>query len=83
MASTKSPQHAEIQHFLTEAQAAGILGLEPATLRQWRFLGRGPAYHKFGSAVRYDPREIERFIAGSRRSSETGDSEGRAFSDAD
>ena len=68
---------------MTEVEAARILGLEPATLRQWRFLGRGPAYHKFGSAVRYDPRELERFIACARRGSETDDPEGRAFPDAD
>ena len=75
MASTAPPQDTAIRRFLTEAEAARILGLEPATLRQWRFLGREPAYHKFGSAVRYDPREPERFIACARRSSETGEPE--------
>ena len=31
---------------LSTAQAAARIGVTPATLRSWRFRGKGPAYHK-------------------------------------
>lgn len=39
--------------FLTETQAAERLGLARSTLARWRWSGQGPAFHKFGGAVRY------------------------------
>ncbi len=44
-----------------EYAAAEFLGLSVATLRDWRFRRIGPAYCKFGKAVRYPIRELERF----------------------
>jgi hypothetical protein len=52
-----------------ERQAADFLNLKVTTLRRWRWLGKGPAFLKIGGAVRYDPAELERFVAGSRRNS--------------
>ena len=42
----------EKQH-LTEFEAAAFLGLQVATLRNWRSRGHGPEWAKFGQAVRY------------------------------
>ncbi len=38
---------------MTTDEAASYLGLSPATMRQWRSQGRGPAYLKNGSRVTY------------------------------
>jgi Helix-turn-helix domain len=51
---------------LNEKEAAPLLGLSVATLRTWRCREKGPSFHKFGGAVRYDPVEIERFKAESQ-----------------
>ena len=54
---------------LKEADAAGILTVEIATLRRWRWAGRGPRYIKIGGAVRYDPADLQAFIEAGRRTS--------------
>lgn len=54
---------------LNEREAAERLGLAVATLRRWRWAGRGPAHLKIGSAVRYDPAELNRFLSTARRTS--------------
>jgi len=41
------------QRFVTDVQAAELLGLGVPTLRNWRCHGKGPNYVKFGRAVRY------------------------------
>jgi predicted DNA-binding transcriptional regulator AlpA len=46
---------------LNERQVAETLGLSVTTLRSWRCREKGPRFHKFGGAVRYDSAEIERF----------------------
>jgi predicted DNA-binding transcriptional regulator AlpA len=60
-----SPQN----HLVDEKKAAEVLGLKVPTLRRWRWAGQGPQFIKLGSAVRYHPSELERFIEeGQRRS---------------
>jgi hypothetical protein len=39
--------------FVNDVEAAKILGVAPQTLRNYRHLGRGPAYAKRGRMVRY------------------------------
>jgi hypothetical protein len=51
---------------LTPEEAAGVLRKPVATLRQWRYLGRGPAYIRIEHAVRYRASDLDRFIAGNR-----------------
>ena len=58
---------------INEHEAAARLGLKVTTLRRWRWSGDGPAYHKIGAAVRYDPAEVERFIDAGRRTSTSDD----------
>ena len=60
--------------FITENEAAEYLCLSPATLRRWRWAGKGPEFVKIGGAVRYDPVDIDAFIEQGRRRS-TGDHE--------
>lgn len=56
-----------IEDFLTEAQAAELLGVSPSTLNLWRTrkMRRGPAYIKYGKIVRYRVEDLEEFIKNS------------------
>ncbi len=54
---------------LKETEAAAILNVEVATCRRWRWAGKGPRFLKIGGAVRYDPADLEAFIAAARRRS--------------
>ncbi len=54
---------------LKEAKAAAILDVEVATLRRWRWAGKGPRFVKIGAAVRYDPGDLTAFIEAGRRNS--------------
>lgn len=53
----------EIEPLLTEGQAAAIILVKPNTMAKWRVTGEGPAFVYIGRAVRYEPREIRRYIA--------------------
>ncbi len=48
---------------LNEAEAAQLLGISAATLRNWRHQGKGPVFHRFGRTVRYMPADIEVYVA--------------------
>ncbi len=54
---------------LNEREAARRLGLRIATLRRWRWAGKGPRFLKLCGAVRYDPADLDTFIGEARRSS--------------
>ena len=54
---------------LTETQVAGMLNLQVATLRRWRWMGQGPRFIKIGAAVRYDPQELKAYLANQVRNS--------------
>lgn len=45
-----------------EQQAADYLGMQVSTLRQWRFLSRGPRYLKIGRNVRYLQADLDAFL---------------------
>jgi len=47
---------------LTTPQAAAYLGLQPATLEQWRWNGRGPRFAKIGRSVRYRQADLDAFL---------------------
>jgi len=51
---------------LNERAVALRLGVSPFTLRTWRRLGRGPAYMKFGKAVRYRPEDVDAWMRAMR-----------------
>lgn len=60
-----------------EHEAAARLGLAVATLRRWRWAGRGPGFIKVGAAVRYDPATLAAFIEAGCRTS-TSDAASRS-----
>lgn len=50
-------------HLLREIDAAAYLGLAPKTLARWRWAGKGPTFHKLGTAVRYSMGELDAFVS--------------------
>ncbi len=44
---------------VNEYEAARVLGLSVKTLRRWRWAGKPPKFVKIGSAVRYEPAELQ------------------------
>lgn len=54
---------------LTTTEAAKTLRLTKATLEAWRCRGGGPAFVKFGRAVRYRREDLEKFLISARRTS--------------
>ena len=53
---------AAISPLMTETTAAQMLAILPATMRRWRWAGRGPAFVKVGASVRYSPAALAAFI---------------------
>ena len=47
---------------VNDVQAAELLNFKVQTLRNWRFQGRGPAYHKIGRRVVYLRSDLEKFL---------------------
>ena len=61
-------------HLLDVPGAADYLGLSASTLNKMRCAGHGPAFLKITrAAVRYDPKDLDSWIA-ARRSKSTSDS---------
>ncbi|GGT00140.1 hypothetical protein GCM10010156_67830 [Planobispora rosea] len=44
------------------ARVAKFLGVPPATLYQWRYLGTGPTGHKIGRHLRYFPEDVRAWV---------------------
>jgi hypothetical protein len=44
--------------FIDEHAAATFLGLAVKTLQNWRFYNKGPPFYRFGSSIRYAPRDL-------------------------
>jgi predicted DNA-binding transcriptional regulator AlpA len=51
---------------LTVREAAARLNLSISTLNKLRCTGYGPVYFKLGRAVRYDPCDLDQWLAGHR-----------------
>ena len=52
-----------LPRFMTPAQAAKYLNLNPRLLDDWRWRKKGPKYVKVGNNVRYTLEELDRFAA--------------------
>jgi len=52
--------------FVNDVEAAMILSVSPQTLRNYRHLGRGPAYSKRGRMVRYRVADLLSFMVAGR-----------------
>lgn len=61
-----TPKDADLRDLLTPDQVAAITGLSKETLAQWRSQRRGIPYLKMGRAVRYDPADVQQYLAGCR-----------------
>lgn len=53
---------------LREQEVAELLNFKVATLRRWRWAGKGPRFRKIGGAVRYSVEDLKTFIEASARS---------------
>lgn len=47
---------------LDETGAAEYLGVSRSLLQKWRHFRKGPVYVKIGRYIRYDPRDLEKYI---------------------
>ncbi len=54
---------------VSPAEAANRLGVEPSTLANWRWSGRGPRHVKVGGRVRYRLVEISQWLDSQTRGS--------------
>ena len=52
--------------YVNDIEAAKILSVSPQTLRNYRHLGRGPAYIKRGRMVRYHVQDLLDFMSAGR-----------------
>lgn len=50
-------------------QAAEHLNVAEQTLRAWRLRGHGPRFIKLGRSIRYDPQDLDDWVASNRRTS--------------
>jgi len=63
----------ESGNLLTTEQLAADLGIHPVTLAQWRLVdGKGPAYVKVGSSVRYRRSDIDEWLRHQTRTGTRG-----------
>jgi predicted site-specific integrase-resolvase len=52
---------------MTAKHLSEILGIPEGTLRYWRNVGLGPAWHKLEGSIRYAVADVEAYIENSRR----------------
>ena len=52
--------------YVNDIEAAKLLSASPQTLRNWRFLGKGPAYSKRGRMIRYRVQDLLDFMSAGR-----------------
>jgi len=60
--------------YINDVEAAKLLSASPQTLRNWRFLGKGPDYSKKGRMVRYSLKSLISFMESGRITPEAGGS---------
>jgi len=53
---------AGMKRLFDTVDAAEYLGLEPGTLENWRYNEKGPPCVKFGRLVRYDLKDLDKWI---------------------
>ncbi len=57
----------ETKDIFDEKQAASYIDQKPGTLRQWRSISKGPAYHKKGRRVFYKKSDLDAWMATGRK----------------
>jgi predicted DNA-binding transcriptional regulator AlpA len=51
-----------LDQLLDERDVSRLLKMSLASIRRWRVSGRGPAYLKIGTSVRYTPQSVSEFL---------------------
>jgi Helix-turn-helix domain len=51
----------------TPAEVAEVLRVKVKTLAEWRYLKKGPAFHKAGHSVRYEWRDVDAYLRSVKR----------------
>ena len=64
------------ERYVSDVEAAKILSVSPQSMRNWRCIGRGPAYSKRGRMVRYRVQDLLDFMGERRIDPEARQSEG-------
>ena len=59
--------------YMGTREAAAVLRLSPRTLDRYRVTGEGPAFHKFGTCIRYARADLDDWAAERRRTSTSDD----------
>ena len=59
--TTTNPPAAPSPNYTTQ-EAAQFLNVQPTTLEQWRWNGRGPRFCKIGRSCRYRLVDLEAFL---------------------
>lgn len=57
-----------MDNLLTSSDAAEYLRVSVSTLKHWRRVGKGPAYYRFGTMVRYRKEDLENYVARAKNS---------------
>ena len=57
--------------YINDVEASKLLGVSAQSLRNWRHLGRGPAYCKKSRMVRYNVQDLLDFMTSGRIDPET------------
>ena len=52
----------ETDKYLNEFEAADHMAFSVGTLRNWRYLRRGPSYIKAGKSIRYSLKDLNEFM---------------------
>jgi hypothetical protein len=50
------------KRFISDVEVEALYGIPRKTLQNWRILGRGPVFKKFGSACRYEVAALDKWI---------------------
>jgi excisionase family DNA binding protein len=62
-----------LKPFVTTEELAAFLGVTPNCVYKWRLEGRGPAYLKVSSRVRYARDDVQAWLARHRVDPEVGE----------
>jgi hypothetical protein len=62
MSGPTTIQLARGKQFWNETEVEYSFGIPRKTLQNWRVLGKGPRYRKFGSGVRYEISDLEAWL---------------------
>lgn len=52
----------EPERWITQAEAAELLGITRKTLGVWAEAGRGPTYHRIGGLRRYTAADVQAYL---------------------